>query len=186
MATTETTNAGLSLDELMLRPEWRVLTPKQARFTALYLESQDPVFAANSVYNVKSEQNARLLTYELLANPKIEACVTLFFGAASQDAFLDKLQRSLEKKLCSGKKLTSADKVSLALLFNARGWKPPADGSLNVNGFVPKAARKPEREAEQKYHVGQILVHNGQRVRVKELTPDGRLRVEPVEGDDSK
>lgn len=155
---------GLTLDELRERPEFKILTAKQQMFCSAYIDSgtstgvYDAVFAVNTAYGVKSNENARLLSYELRANRKIETVLDLHFGAPSKEPFLNKLQRKLEKTLLKGKELTVAEKDSIKLLFAMRGWSVPEGVDLDTHGHNLRAARRAEAETKSEAHkVGEII-----------------------------
>lgn len=161
--TTETRSIGLGLDELTERPEWKLLTAKQRLFVSSYLSSgmetgtYDPEFAARSAYDTST--NARILGYELLANPKIQAVVDLHFGPASREMFLNRLQRRIE----SGD-LTVAQIEGIKILCAARGWTEP-ENLPRINGYEPKLVRVDSPD----YKVGDLITQNGVKFRVTKV-----------------
>jgi len=91
------------LAALEARVEWQVLTPKQQTFLRTYIQSgvdlgtYDAVAAVRAAYNVTG--NAKVLSYELLANPKIECLLALHFGWNAQDRLQARQRKSIRQLL---------------------------------------------------------------------------------------
>jgi hypothetical protein len=151
MAAETTTNAGLPLDELVLRPEWACLTEKQKRFTSLFIQSGDALFAVNSTYNCKTEWNAKLLSYEILKNPKVEAVLELY-KPTTREEFFARLQKKIEHD-----DLSVAQIEGIKLLCAERGWAEPSN-LPRINGYKTTAERKAAAtKSELKHFVGEII-----------------------------
>lgn len=127
----------MSLAELETRPEWQVLTAKQILFLKSYIQSgldtgnYDAVFAVKSAYD--AAKNAEILSYELLANPKIRRVVDIHFGRTEMDSVRADLLRAIKKSL---RKTGLSDATVTAIKFyeNHGGQKIEIPKSLKKKG----------------------------------------------------
>jgi hypothetical protein len=134
----EQTEQRMSLYDLARTKEFDSLTLKMQKFLVIYLRSltptgvADPLASVKAVYNCKSDQNARILGFQLLANPKIILVLNRFFGVSPDDAFLAQLQKSIFNK-----KLTTAQVDALKLYSAIHGIEKTAVG-ISVNKLSAK------------------------------------------------
>jgi hypothetical protein len=100
---TNTTLQRIPLAALEARVEWQALTLKQQTFLRAYIQSgvdtgtYDAVAAVRAAYNATG--NAKVLSYELLANPKIDRILVLHFGWNEQDRLKTRHQKSVKQLL---------------------------------------------------------------------------------------
>jgi hypothetical protein len=92
------------LAELEARAEWQILTSKQQAFLRAYIQSgvttgtYDALGAVRFAYPTV-DKNARIFSYEILANPKIDLLLGLHFGRTAQDRAKVRRQKSIKQLL---------------------------------------------------------------------------------------
>jgi hypothetical protein len=100
----------MTLDELRKTKEFRRLDPKPAMFCATYVQSilddyPDPILATLSAYQVSSRENARIYSYQVLANKKVQAVIALFLksGKTKRQMHLEEINRQLAAAIVGSK-----------------------------------------------------------------------------------
>lgn len=137
----------MSLDDLHLTAEYFRLTQKQKMFVDTYVASgvldgnYDAVTATNIAYPCKSEEVARVMSYELLGNINILAALNRHFGNDDIDAFLVVLDRAIRNK-----KISTAQLGALRLRCEVLGIKTRIPASPEKRWVLPA----PNRDAKQK------------------------------------
>ncbi len=144
MATPTKPEARMTIEEFARTIEAAPLTPKMRKFVLAYVRGFidagkfDALAAAKVAYVCKSDQTARCIGYQLLANPKIVLAVNQFFGLSQKEGFLRRLERAIYDK-----DITIAQVRALELTAQANGWttglprhqdlrvKPPKSGAKN-------------------------------------------------------
>jgi hypothetical protein len=181
--------------ELEVRSEWQILTPKQQAFLRAYIHSgvttgtYDAEGAVRSAYpNVTT--NARIFSYEILANPKIDCILGLHFGWTVQDRWTKlkaKRRKSLNRLLRASRfHLNHAEPGSIAaqrLIVQQRGLilgLTPDDDDLDA----PESSSAPAPTSKA-FYVGQLVTHrdsNGvvHTGRVVSVDATGKPKIEDV------
>jgi hypothetical protein len=86
------TKQRLSLYELVQTPAFEHLSLKQGVFILTYLQGYldtgvfDPVAATQASYDCASKESARIFSFQLMANPKIQLAINSFFSATPEEA----------------------------------------------------------------------------------------------------
>ena len=141
----------LTLDEIRNTQEYSILTGKQQMYVETYCASgidtgtYDPVLAAQTAYACRSRENARVMSYALMANIRIIAVLNRHFNREPIEEFLVQVDRAIQNK-----KLSIAQLQALKLKGDVLGYTTRLPGT---NGFpsgtlppdVVEAARKPKR-----------------------------------------
>jgi hypothetical protein len=130
----------LSFEQLKQEPCFTNLTPKQRLMIETFIASNgDRVLAVKTAYNAKTLDIARVMAYELFENPKIIACLAIYFQDDPLDVFKRDVQRAWRNK-----RLSIAQVQAMKLYCDVNGW---GSGSLpNLHG--PGSA-EPARSAKQ-------------------------------------
>src|SRR5580692_4129934 len=95
------TESRLSAHALALTPEFSHLSSKMGAFVLAYVQAlidtgaADPLAAVKASYDCGSDESARTLGYELLANPKVILTLNRFFGVSPDEAFLKMVERAI-------------------------------------------------------------------------------------------
>ena len=150
----------LTLEQIKTTQEYAVLTGKQQLFVETYCASglntgiYDPIFSTMQAYKCKSRENARVMSYSLMANIRIVAVLNRHFNREPIEEFLIQIDRAIRNK-----KLTIAQLSALKLKGDILGYPSRLPGTSGLpTGVIPpdvieadKAARKirrkkPERE----------------------------------------
>src|SRR5713101_5322500 len=117
MPSTNQITQCMSLAELKSRAEWQILTDKQKFFVQSYIASgidtgtYDAQFAVQSAYDTAGK-TAVILSYELLANRKIQRVLDLHFGHTEMDSLLADLAKAIKQSLRKGE-LTDATATAI-------------------------------------------------------------------------
>jgi hypothetical protein len=181
----EQTEQRMSLSDLSRTPEFNQLSLKMEKFVAIYLQSlistgtADVLAAVKGArYNCKSDQNARILGFQLLANPKIVLVLNRFFGVTPTEAFRKQVQKAI-----SNKKLSVAQVRALELYSNINGFEKTAVGVVSkaVSDKNHGHEDEPATVTAQRFSVGDICVQDGQRFRITSVDLNGAaLTAEPT------
>jgi hypothetical protein len=144
----------LTLDQIKDTQEYSILTGKQQLFVETYCQSgidtgtYDPILAAMTAYVCKSQENARVMSYALMANIRIVAALNRHFNREPIEEFLVQIDRAIRNK-----KLTVAQMQALKLKADVCGFSARLPGTANMPaGTIPNdvvaattAARKAKR-----------------------------------------
>jgi hypothetical protein len=145
------TEQRMSFYDLVCTPEFKQLSPKMGQFVLTYLQSvldgeADALAAVKAAsYNCKSDENGRILGFQLLASPKIILVMNRFFGVSPTEAFLKQVRKAI-----SNKKLTIAQVRALELYSNINGFEKTAVGIVSKavsDETHRKVSAKSEKEA---------------------------------------
>lgn len=108
----------LTLDQLRKTSEFLRLTSKQQLWISTYVENAyDPIFATQTAYHCKNAESARIMSYGLMANPKIIAALNAHFNLDPRAEFLRELDRAIVDK-----KFTPAQFKALQLKAQVLGY----------------------------------------------------------------
>ncbi|MBZ5662392.1 MAG: hypothetical protein LAO08_18475 [Acidobacteriia bacterium] len=97
----------MSLDTLSRTVEFRALTVQQQLWTQTYCQSivdfgaADPVFATQAAFGnagKNARENARTMSFQLLRNKNVQACLRVFnnFGKSKRDILLNDVRVDIE------------------------------------------------------------------------------------------
>ena len=150
----------LTLEQIKDTQEYSILTGKQQLWCETYIRSgidtgtYDPILATQTAYICKSRENARVMSYSLMANIRIVAVLNRHFNREPIEEFLIQVDRAIQNK-----KLSVAQLNALKLKGDILGYTTRLPGTNNFPaGTIPpdvtaatqaakKAARKkPGRE----------------------------------------
>ena len=146
----------LNLDQVKDTQEYSVLTGKQQLFVETYIRggidtgTYDPIGATLTAYTCKSRENARVMSYSLMANIRIVAVLNRHFNREPIEEFVTQLDRAIRNK-----KLTIAQFEVLKLKGDILGYTTRLPGvNHSASGTLPpdvvaatKAAKKAARKA---------------------------------------
>jgi len=93
----------MTMDALSRTPEFKGLSIRQALWTQTYCQSlidlgkADAVFATQAAFGNEGE-NARTMSYQLLRNPKVQACLRVFnnFGKSKREILLNDVRADIQ------------------------------------------------------------------------------------------
>jgi hypothetical protein len=179
--------------------EFSHLSPKMARFVLAYVQTlidtdtADPLAAVKAAYSCGSEESARTLGYELLANPKVILVLNIFFGVTPSEAFLKQVERAIYNP-----NLRVAQIDALKLYCDAHGIARSGVGVVaskaqakNHGHASTKDASEPatvndtnDSTAPTRFAVGDFCYQNGKKFRITSVDTTGHpLTADPVEGE---
>ena len=152
-------SSRLTLEQIKGTQEYSILTGKQQMFAETYIKSgidtgtYDPIFATMQAYKCKSRENARVMSYSLMANIRIVAVLNRHFNREPIEAFLIQIDHAIRNK-----KLTIAQLSALKLKGDILGYTSRLPGTSGLpTGVIPpdvieadKAARKAKRKKPEK------------------------------------
>lgn len=72
-----------------------VLTPKQRMWLAVFLGTNDPMFATKTAFRCATDQNAKIMSYEVRKNPNVKAALAEFQGRDEREILLEEVQHHL-------------------------------------------------------------------------------------------
>ncbi len=129
----------LPLEQLAQERCYLDLTPKQQKLVKTFIESNgNRILAVTTAYDVKNAEVARVLSYEVFANPKIIACLAIYF----QDDPLDVFKREVERAW-RNRRLSVAQVQAMKIYCDLNGW---GSGSLpNLHGREPAKPVSPAK-----------------------------------------
>jgi hypothetical protein len=166
--------------------QWRALTLSQKSFVTVFLVTGDPIAATRFGYSPKSEQNCRVMSYELLANSRIASALAVATGQADESAARQKLhadKKRLLHEVC--RHLAKADDGSVAaskLLRQKDRLIQEIAELLNPKVLAAKAVVK--SGPDEFFAVGDVVRQAGVLYRVNAVDADGRItNAEEVEED---
>jgi hypothetical protein len=153
----------------------REMTPKQRAWIQKFITTSDALVTTKAVYKCKSDQNARILSYEIRKNPKVVAVLDVLNGASESDSRLTasaseqkkqakKVRRYL-KKLAKDLDLAepgSTARQRLHALY-ARVAFNVGDGRL-VRGLV--ADSDEDDDGVERFKIGETFKQDGKRYKV--------------------
>src|SRR5579864_2503363 len=123
----------LTLEEIKTTQEYSILTGKQQLFIETYIRSgldtgtYDPVLAAQTAYTVKNRENARVMSYALMANIRIVAVLNRHFAKEPLAEFIEQVDRAIRNK-----KLSVAQLQALKLKGDLLGYTTRLPGTNNT------------------------------------------------------
>ena len=148
-------NKRLTLAEVKDTQEYSILTGKQQLFAETYIASgigtgtYDPIAATLLAYTCKSKENARVMSYALMANIRIVAVLNRHFNREPLEAFLIQVDRAIQNK-----KLSVAQMNALKLKADILGYGARLPGTdRNATDAIPpdvRAASKAAKKAARK------------------------------------
>jgi hypothetical protein len=134
----------LPLEEIKNLQEYAVLTGKQQLFIETYCQGgidtgiYDPIVATLTAYKCKSKENARVMSYSLMANIRIVAVLNRHFNREPIEEFLIQVDRAIQNK-----KLSVAQLNALKLKGDVLGYTTRLPGTNNYPlGTVPPDVQK--------------------------------------------
>jgi hypothetical protein len=134
----------LTLAQVKDTQEYSVLTGKQQLFIETYIQTgidtgkYEPIDATVTAYKCKSRENARVMSYALMANIKIIAVLNRHFNREPIEEFLTQIDRAIQNK-----KLTVAQMAALKLKGDILGYTTRLPGTNNFPlGTIPPDVRK--------------------------------------------
>ncbi len=151
----------LTLAQVKDTQEYAALTGKQQLFIETYCAggidtgTYDPVMATLTAYKCKSKENARVMSYSLMANIRIVAVLNRHFNREPIEEFVLQIDRAIQNK-----KLTVAQLGALKLKSELLGYTTKLPGATDhaIDNVPPdvasatraakKAARKPPTRHE--------------------------------------
>lgn len=145
----------LTLDEVKATQEYSILTGKQQLFTETYIAggigtgTYDPIEATMTAYSCKSKENARVMSYSLMANIRIVAVLNRHFNREPLEEFLIQVDRAILNKKLSVANLNALKLKADILGYGARlpGVGGTATGTLPPDVVdATKAAKKAARK----------------------------------------
>ena len=164
-----TEDAQMSIAELEQTPEWNACTVKQQMWIRSFLASNcDPLLATKTAYDSGKDLYAQMLSHQVRSNVHVRAVLNLWFGRSERDAFMDRLQRQIERG-----DISVAQWNAIKLFCRLKGW-----AAISADASSEAAAAKPETPAQ--FHVGDIVLIDGKKCRVNEVNKNGR----PVDVDE--
>jgi len=108
----------LTIEQLRAEQVFVELTPKQKTLVENYISTNgDRVKSVLAAYETKSEQNARVLAYELFSSPRVVACLAAYFQSDPLESF-----KADVRKAYANKKLTIAQVSAMKLHAEINGW----------------------------------------------------------------
>jgi hypothetical protein len=148
----------LTMEQVKATQEYSILTGKQQLFCDTYIQSgldtgtYDPVLAALTAYVCKSRENARVMSYSLMANIRIVAVLNRHFSKEPLEEFIEQINRAIRNK-----KLTTAQMQALKLKGDVLGYTTRLPGTNNflldtIPADVVDATKK-ARKSQRKPHV---------------------------------
>jgi hypothetical protein len=144
-------NTRLTLEQIKETQEYSVLTGKQQLFVETYIASgletkvYDAVSATQTAYHCKSRENARVMSYALMANIRIIAVLNRHFNREPIEEFLTQIDHAIRNK-----KLSIAQIQALKLKGDILGYTTRLP---NTDAVLPPdvdAAIKADRKAKRK------------------------------------
>lgn len=93
----------MTIEQLSKTPEFRKLSPKQGLFLKTYIQSFldlgefDPKLATRSAYDTSQTEHARIFSYQLLKQKKVQAALRVWrnFGKSKRQIAIDDLETEL-------------------------------------------------------------------------------------------
>jgi len=145
----------LSFEQVQATQEYSILTGKQQLFVETYIRSgldtgtYDPIQATQTAYICKSRENARVMSYSLMANIRIVAVLNRHFNKEPLEEFIEQINRAIRNK-----KLSVAQIQALKLKGDVLGYTTRLPGTNNFGlDTIPNdvheatvAARKAKRK----------------------------------------
>ncbi len=145
----------LTLAEIKNTQEYSLLTGKQQLFCESYIQggidtgTYDPVGSALMSYACKSKENARVMSYSLMANIRIVAVLNRHFNREPIEEFVIQIDRAIQNK-----KLSIAQLQALKLKGDVLGYTTRLPGTngqstdtiLAEVASTTKAAKKAARK----------------------------------------
>jgi Terminase small subunit len=125
---------------------YRALTDRQKVFVTAYLASGNAVKAVREAYRCKSDQTARVMTYQLLQHPRVADCIAELKGKTERDIQIEGLRRDLWK--CRPGGYERARFLSMYLQLTGL-LKPPTEAEL-----------RPDRQAKSRAKASKITPAN--------------------------
>lgn len=133
----------LTLEQIKETQEYSVLTGKQQLFIETYIRSgldtgtYDPILATQTAYTCKSRENARVMSYSLIANIRIVAVLNRHFAKEPLAEFVEQVDRAIRNK-----KLSIAQLQALKLKGDVLGYttRLPGTTSPSVGSIPPDVA----------------------------------------------
>jgi hypothetical protein len=159
----ETSKTRKRLAEVMATPEFQMLTEKQQAFCAKYLsggllDHYDAEAAVRAVYAVASPKNAKILSYELLANPKIKKVLDLHFNRTEPDVFLAELEQTIRrsKGIAKVKAQELYARMKFGVSADDENSTPDEDSTTFVVGQLVT-----QRDGDGVLHTGRVVELDG-------------------------
>jgi hypothetical protein len=87
----------MSIAEFLKTPEWARLSVNQKFWVRSYLESDDPILAAQMSYPDVALYNIRTFSYKVLGQAKIKAALNRYFNRSERDIYLAGLERDIRR-----------------------------------------------------------------------------------------
>jgi hypothetical protein len=148
----------LTLEQVKDTQEYSLLTGKQQLFVETYIAggigtgTYDPISATLISYNCKSRENARVMSYSLMANIRIVAALNRHFNREPLEEFLIQVDRAIQNK-----KLSIAQLNALKLKADICGYSARLPGTdRQATDAIPPdvaAATKAAKKAARKQPV---------------------------------
>ncbi len=121
----------LTLAEIKNTQEYSLLTGKQQLFIETYVQggidtgTYDPIAATLTAYKCKSRENARVMSYSMMANIRIVAVLNRHFNREPIEEFLIQIDRAIQNK-----KLSIAQLQALKLKGDILGYATRLPGTI--------------------------------------------------------
>jgi hypothetical protein len=175
MATAVQRQPSTPLDRLILSEQWTRLTQPQRRWVTEFIASADPVKATRLAYRCKSEESARVYSYEIRRHPAVRAAVAVFNGKSQRDLLIEDLRENIRKS----KPGSIARTKSLALLARLTlGVDVEMDGRLashaGESAEAPAEAHASTPDTDRKVPAGALAWINKDGVVIGYRDADGK------------
>jgi hypothetical protein len=128
---TTQTQERLSLADLTLTSEYKLLTIRQQTFVSEYIRSgvesgtYDTLFAVTRSYRPKNAEVASVMAAQVMGNSKVKDVLDLHFGRTEKDAFLRELKKTIQHSTGIAKVRAQAIYARLAFGYDEPGDDAP-------------------------------------------------------------
>jgi len=150
-------------------PQWAALTDSQRVWVTQFLATGSALLATKAGYRAKSEQNSRVLSYELAKNKTIVAALEVAAGKVKTEREI-LIETVREQLRASEKGSIAASKFTAQLERLQLGVKPEAEDDPEAEVSQPNADASPTPRSK----VGDIVLVEGIKHRVTAVDANGR------------
>jgi len=174
---TNTPKERLTIEQLRAEQVFTDLTPRQQKMIETFASSGDRIQAVLAAYNAKSPEVARVMAYEFFANPKVVACLTVYFQDDPLEVFKREVRRAYHNK-----NLSVAQVQAMKMFCDLNGWGAAslpdlhgrdADGEPETSKPQPVAPAVPG-PTTNRFQVGDIATQDGERYRITAVDENGK------------
>jgi len=151
-------------------PQWEALTEPQKVFVLEFLTTGSVLQATKAAYNTSSEQNARVLSYELSKNPTIRAALDVAAGRVLPEMVTPAKIEPARKKLIAlvRKQLKAAELGSVAaskFTTQLERLKLGIKAGPHIHSDDEPENNSPTEP--QTFPIGAVIVQDGKKYQVK-------------------